>query len=283
MSVSIAFFGLASTPCAAPAAEAAASAAVRHAAPKVPEYMHQFDMLTRKIDTLLMHQRLGDIAIIDEIQYASVPGRKDPANPWQSEGPLRIPAFTFVPKDLGSRKVPLVVFVHGGVHGNFGGASEIKMTRELLEQGYAVIAPEYRGSTGYGSELYNQIDYGGTEIDDTHAARNWAVENLPNVDGSRVGIIGWSHGGLHSLLTVFRWPDDYQVAYAGVPASDLVQRMGYSGEEYNTLFASFICETASEDPGEFRRLSPLFHSDNLRTPLLFNTATNVGDLNVIEV
>lgn len=280
-SVSIAIFGLALESSAALADAAAAPA--RHAPPPVPEYMHQFDTLTRKIDTLLMHQRLGDIATVDEIQYTSVPGRKDPSRPWASGGPLRIPAFTFVPKGLGARKVPLVVFVHGGVHSNFGGASEIKVTRELLEQGYAVIAPEYRGSTGYGSGLYNQIDYGGTEIDDTHAARNWAVEHLPNVDGSRVGIIGWSHGGLHSLLTIFRWPEDYQVAYAGVPASDLVQRMGYSGEEYNQLFASFIGKTAAEDPMEYRRRSPVYHADKLRTPLLIHTATNDGDVNVMEV
>ncbi|MBL8268474.1 alpha/beta hydrolase family protein, partial [Steroidobacter sp.] len=74
-----------------------------------------------------------------------------------------------------------------------------------------------------------------------------------------------------------------QVAYAGVPASDLVQRMGYSGEEYNTRFASFIGATAAEDPGEYRRRSPVFHADKLRTPLLIHTATNDGDVNVMEV
>jgi len=71
----------------------------------------------------------------------------------------------------------------------------LHIIRELMQQGYVVVAPEYRGSTGYGAEYFNQIDYGGAEVDDVHDARNWAVANFPHIDGSRIGIMGWSHGG----------------------------------------------------------------------------------------
>ncbi len=57
------------------------------------------------------------------------------------------------------------------------------------------------------------------------AARDWAVETLPFVDASRVGILGWSHGGLIALMAVFDHPAKFQVAYAGVPVSDLPERM----------------------------------------------------------
>jgi dipeptidyl aminopeptidase/acylaminoacyl peptidase len=227
--------------------------------------------------------QLGDIANIDMARITtSQPVRM--ANPTgQGAGnPLIIPVYTFVPKKLGSARAPLIVLVHGGVHGNFG-ISNAHIVRELMEQGYVVVAPEYRGSTGYGGGLYDQIDYGGAEIDDTHDARNWAVENLPNVDPNRVGIIGWSHGGYHALFNIFRWPGDYKVAYAGVPVSDLVQRMGYKSQGYRDIYEGFIGKSADENPMEYRKRSPVNHVEKLQTPLLIHTNTNDEDVNVMEV
>jgi dipeptidyl aminopeptidase/acylaminoacyl peptidase len=196
--------------------------------------------------------------------------------------PLLIYGYTFVPKSLGARRAPLIVLVHGGVHGNFG-TTNAHIVRELLEQGYVIVAPEYRGSAGYGGDFYEQIDYGGGEIDDTHDLRNWAVQNLPQVDPKKVGIVGWSHGGLHTLFNVFNWPEDYQVAYAGVPVSDLVQRMGYKSQSYRDIFKEFIGKEAADNPAEYRKRSPVNHVDKLRTPLLVHTNTNDEDVNVMEV
>ncbi len=248
-----------------------------------PSARHDLLALQKSVDDLLWHMKLADVAQIDKVELTS-PKPIRMANPTgQGAGnPLIIPAYTFVPKKLGDRKAPLVVFVHGGVHSNFA-SSYAHIVRELMDQGYIVIAPEYRGSTGYGREFYDQIDYGGAEIDDTHAARDWGVANLPQVDPKRVGIIGWSHGGYHVLLNLVRWPKDYQVAYAGVPVSDLVMRMGYKGPGYQREFAEFIGKTAANDPMEYRRRSPVFHAAELQTPLLVHTNTNDEDVNVMEV
>ncbi|MBL8272020.1 alpha/beta hydrolase family protein, partial [Steroidobacter sp.] len=253
----------------------------KYPAPKVPEYKHEFDMLKRKIDVLSMYQRLGDIAVIEEINITSVPPRNSNPTGLGAGNPLIVPAYTFVPKALGQRRAPLLVFVHGGVHSNFSGLL-IPIARELLLEGYVLIAPEYRGSSGFGRGMYDEIDYGGAEIDDSHAARDWAVENMPNVDGSRVGILGWSHGGFHALMNVFRWPEDYKVAYAGVPVTDLVMRMAYQ-PSYPEIFQNFIGKSVNEDPLEYRRRSPVFHADKLQTPLLIHTTTNDGDVHVMEV
>ena len=86
-----------------------------------------------------------------------------------------------------------MVLIHGGVHGNFGTGSAA-IVRELVEQGYVVVAPEYRGSTGYGRGFYEAIDYGGLEVEDTYASRNYMLENFDFIDESRIGIMGWSHG-----------------------------------------------------------------------------------------
>ncbi|HEX2962721.1 MAG TPA: prolyl oligopeptidase family serine peptidase, partial [Ignavibacteriales bacterium] len=157
--------------------------------------------------------------------------------------------------------------------------------REMVSQGYIVAAPEYRGSTGYGKSFYEKIDYGGLEIDDNHAARDYMVENYDIVDKDRVGIVGWSHGGLITLMDIFQHPDDYQAAFAGVPVSDLVARMGYYDDEYRKEFSAefHLGKTANEDVQEYRKRSPVNYAEKLNTPLLIHTNTNDDDVNVLEV
>jgi dipeptidyl aminopeptidase/acylaminoacyl peptidase len=243
---------------------------------------HAFENVDREIDDLMWYQRLGDVADIDQFEIASSKPSREKNPTGQNAGNAVIfPFYVFSPKGLKGR-APLVVFVHGGVHGRMT-SDYAHVLRELLGHGYVIVAPEYRGSIGRGEDFYDQIDYGGAEIDDVHDARNWAVENLPNVDPRRVGIIGWSHGGFQTLMNILTWPDDYQVAYAGVPVSDLVARMGYKSAGYRELFEEFIGKQAEDNVMEYRRRSPVFHADKLKTPLLIHTNTNDEDVNVLEV
>jgi len=220
------------------------------------------------------------------VQYTSLPVAK-PANPTGQGAlnPLIIHALTFFPKGLDrSRQHPLIVFVHGGVHSRFDSES-MHIVRELIGQGYSIIAPDYRGSTGYGSEFYNSIDYGGREVDDVHAAREWMLQAYKFLDPKRVGIIGWSHGGMISLLSIFQQPKAYAVAYAGVPVSDLVARMGYKSESYRQIFSArgHFGKSAADDVEEYLRRSPVTYAAQLATPLLIHTNTNDEDVNVLEV
>jgi len=245
---------------------------------------HTLDQLQKSIDDVLWYMKVSDVARIDKVRLASqAPVRMSNPTGQGAGNPLVFWSYVFVPTSLkAGQKAPLVVFVHGGVHGDFV-TSYAHILRELMAEGYVVVAPEYRGSTGYGQSFYDQIDYGGAEIDDTYTARNWAVETLPEVDASRVAVIGWSHGGFHALHAVFRWPKAWQAAYAGVPVSDLVQRMGYKSQGYRDIYAGFIGKQAVDDPMEYRRRSPVFHADKLETPLLVHTNTNDEDVNVMEV
>jgi dipeptidyl aminopeptidase/acylaminoacyl peptidase len=247
---------------------------------------HRFDALERQIAGLQWHAKLGDVAEIDDVSYTSLPRRREPNPTGQGAGnPMIIRALTFLPKKLDrNRKHPLIVFAHGGVHSNFG-ISYVHIVRELIDQGYAVIAPDYRGSTGYGSGFYNAIDYGGREVDDVHAGRNWMIERYPFIDPARVGMIGWSHGGLITLLNIFEHPKDFAAAYAGVPVSDLVARMGYKSDSYRAIFSArdHIGKSADDDVQEYLRRSPVTHVDKLATPLLVHTTTNDEDVNVLEV
>ena len=241
-----------------------------------------FEDTQRYVDDVLWYHRLGDVANIDKFEIASSKPRRE-KNPTDvnAGNPIIFPVYVFWPKNL-TGKAPMLVFAHGGVHGRLT-SNYSHIFREALERGFVIVSPEYRGSIGHGGDLYSQIDYGGAEIDDTHDARDWAVENLPFVDASRVGIFGWSHGGFHTLMNVFQWPDDYRVAYAGVPVSDLVQRMGYTGQGYRDLFEGFIGRQPEDNVKEYRRRSPVAHVDKLKIPLLVHTNTNDEDVNVIEV
>lgn len=254
--------------------------------PGEPEPNHANDVLLKAIDDVQWRQKLGDIAEITKVRLTGPPAAREPNPTAQGAGnPLIIPAYTFIPRKMDrSRNHPLLVLVHGGVHANFSSGSA-NIVRELMEQNYVVVAPEYRGSTGYGGEFYRQIDYGGLENEDVYAARNWAVETHGFVDPKRVGILGWSHGGMITLMNIFAHPEAYAVAYAGVPVSDLVARMGYKGDDYRRIFSApyHIGKDAEQNVAEYRRRSPVWNAQKLQTPLLIHTNTNDEDVNVLEV
>jgi dipeptidyl aminopeptidase/acylaminoacyl peptidase len=242
--------------------------------------------LSKRIDDLMWLRELEDVAQVDKVRYTGPPPRVNPNPTGQGAGnPVIITAYTFMPKKYAaSGKLPLLVYVHGGVHGDFE-STAVHMIREMVEQGYAVIATDYRGSTGYGREFWRLIDYGGFEIDDVFAGKQLMLENHPNIDPERVGIIGWSHGGLITLMNIFEHPKDFKVAYAGVPVSDLIARMGYKSQSYRELFSApyHIGKTADENVNEYRRRSPAWNAEKLQTPLLIHTNTNDEDVNVLEV
>jgi predicted acyl esterase len=131
--------------------------------------------------------------------------------------------------------------------------------RGLIAQGYIVVAPDYRGSTGYGEGFWKRIDYGGSEVEDALAARDWVVANHPRIDRDRVGLIGWSHGGLITLMSLFDHPEAYVCGFAGVPVSDLVMRLGYSDSSYRALFEAdyHIGQSIGENLEEYKRRSPV--------------------------
>lgn len=250
------------------------------------ELEHRLDILEKKIDDVLWFERLKDYAFIDKVFLTGPPKWKEKNPTAQGAGnPVKFWSYVFIPKGIDyNKKYPLIVLPHGGVHANFT-TYHTHIVKEMLAQGYIVVAPEYRGSTGYGKSFYESIDYGGLEIEDCDAARKFMIENYEFVDKDRVGIVGWSHGGLIALMAVFDHPDDYKVCFAGVPVSDLVARMGYKDDSYRELFSAdyHIGKTADQNVQEYKRRSPVWNVHKLKTPLLIHTNTNDEDVNVLEV
>ena len=200
-------------------------------------------------------------------------------------GDLDIPAFVFLP--LGPTPPdgsPALVWVHEDIRGHLY-EHYIPYIREATARGYVVIAPEYRGSIGYGRAFYDAIDYGGREVDDVVTAVDVLRRRYPQVDCRRIGVIGWSHGGMIALLSVLRNPALFRAAAAIVPVSNLIERLERKGVEKQLALidpANRFGGLPQERPDVYKERSPLFQIDKLQTPLLVHVARNDMDVNIEE-
>ena len=198
-------------------------------------------------------------------------------------GDLDIPAFVFRPmKQRAAKGHPGLVWVHENIRGHLY-EHYIPYIREATDKGYVVIAPEYRGSVGYGKAFYDAIDYGGTEVDDVATAVDVLQSRYPQVDPSRIGIIGWSHGGMIALLAIFRNPVLFKSAVAMVPVSNLFQRLAWKGVERQRQAIdpqNRYGGPPSERHDIYRDRSPLYGVDKLQVPLLVHVTRNDEDVNI---
>ena len=202
-----------------------------------------------------------------------------------SKGDLEIPAFVFQPLvTRGAQRHPALVWVHEDIRGHLY-ERHIPFIRDAVARGYVVIAPEYRGSIGYGRAFYDAIDYGGAEVDDVVTAVSVLRDLYPAVDPANVGIIGWSHGGFIALHAVFRNPLLFRGAVAMVPVTNLFHRLARKGVEQQRRAIdpqNRFGGGPSERPEVYRYRSPLFQVDELRIPLLVHVADNDEDVNIDE-
>ena len=196
---------------------------------------------------------------------------------------MEIPAHVFQPLvRRGARGHAAMVWVHGGVHSNWS-TIYLPFVREAVERGYVIIAPEYRGSTGYGAEHYNAIDYGGKEVDDVASAVDY-LATLPHVDSDRIGVMGWSHGGFIATHLLFRDRHPFAAGAAIVPVTNLVFRLSYKGPRYQQGFSTQagIRGLPFERREEYIKRSPVYQVEKLQVPLLVHVATNDEDVNFVE-
>ncbi len=190
---------------------------------------------------------------------------------------LELPCYLTLPVGVPAKSLPLVVNPHGGpwFRDQWGWNPEVQW---LANRGYAVLQVGFRSTTGFGLELFNAGDheYGpGKTHTDLLDAVDWAVKQ-GLADPKRVGLMGWSFGGYATLAGLAFAPGRFACGVDGVGPSDLA-----------TLFASFPPYWAARlerwkrrmgdvqgDPELNRRLSPLYHVDAIRAPLLIGHGAN---------
>lgn len=191
-----------------------------------------------------------------------------------ASGRQLIPAYVFTPARMShDKRYPAVVVVHGAFHGHFD-VPFFPLIRGLVDRGYVVIFPEYRGSAGYGPEIYAN-DYGHTDVADVLAAARY-VSSKPFVDASRLGIFGRSRGGMLTLLAIERAPKQFRVAVDVVGLADFVAFMGYKPEHTRQEVASepgFGGKLPADNLPAYMEVSPINYVDEIETPLLVLATT----------
>lgn len=191
---------------------------------------------------------------------------------------LEVPAYLFAPLTKRADGHPAMVWVHGGVHGDWG-IGMFPFVREAVQRGYVIITPEYRGSTGYGEAHYKAIDYGGKEVDDVLSSVDF-LKTLSYVDMDRLAMMGWSHGGFITAHILFRYEHPLRAGAAMVPVTNLLFRLADHGPGYAENFAAQpgIQGLPYENVDEYLKRSPVFHVEGLKVPILVHVATNDCDV-----
>jgi dipeptidyl aminopeptidase/acylaminoacyl peptidase len=196
-----------------------------------------------------------------------------------------VPAWLFVPKNLDrSKKHPAIIWIHGdGINQNYDGwhvqrnyAVYYSMHQYLLQQGYVVIAPDYRGSIGYGRDWRNGVymDVGGNDAKDAWMAANY-LKNLAYVDSDRIGVWGLSYGGFFTLIAMTDQPTLFR---CGIDVAGVVDYEMYYNDPYHGDWTESRIGTPQQNPEVYARATPISHIDRLARPMLVLHGT--ADVNV---
>ncbi|MDP8910508.1 MAG: S9 family peptidase [Actinomycetota bacterium] len=176
-----------------------------------------------------------------------------------------IEAWLYRPDEAGP--VPVVLSIHGGPE-----AQEKPIYSPLYQylrsRGIAVLAPNIRGSTGYGKTYQKLIqrDWGGGDLQDFEHAVKW-LHDQDWVDRDRIGVYGGSFGGFATLSCVTRLPDYWAAAVDIVGPSNLVTFAKAVPPTWRRFMARFVGDPETEADFLMER-SPITYVDNVRTPLL---------------
>ena len=196
-----------------------------------------------------------------------------------------VPAWLFVPKGLDrTKKHPAIVWIHGdGVNQGYDGwhvqrnyAVYYSFHQYLLQKGYVVIMPDYRGSIGYGKAWREGVymDVGGKDAKDAWVVTNY-LKTLSYVDMDRVGVWGLSYGGFFTLIAVTDQPKLFRAA---VDVAGVVDYAMYYEDPYHGGWTASRIGTPEQNPKVYEGASPLSHVDRLERPLLVLHGTS--DVNV---
>lgn len=197
-----------------------------------------------------------------------------------------VPAWLFLPRGIDkSKKHAAIVWVHGdGVNQNYDGwhvqrhySIYYALNQYLVQQGYIVLAPDYRGSIGYGRAWRTGV-YDSVGVDDETDVVKSAdyLATLPYVDTTRLGIYGLSYGGFFTLQTVTEYPTTFRAAVDIAGVADYA--MYYEDPYHGAWTASRLGGSPAQNPSGYAAASPLDHADQLQRPLLIMGGT--ADTNV---
>ena len=227
-----------------------------------PSSVFIYDMESRS----LTYQYTPRSGLPEEYMSAMIPVR------YPSSDGLEIPAYLTLPKNMGDKNLPLVVVPHGGpwARDTWGFST---YSQFLANRGYAVLQPNFRGSTGFGKAFLDAGNgqWGELMQDDI----TWGVKYLVEkgiVDPDRVAIFGGSYGGYATLAGLAFTPDVYAAGVSFVGPSNLITLLNSIPpywEAARKMFHERMGDPSTpEGEAQLKRQSPLFSADRIVAPLL---------------
>ncbi len=179
------------------------------------------------------------------------------------------------PDFSGAKKYPVILHVYGGPGAqtvrNAWEGSNFLWHQMMAQKGFIILELDTRGTAGRGHGFETPIyhNFGGPELADELAATKY-LKSLDYVDGSRIGIWGWSFGGFMTVTTMFKAGGVFKAGFAGSPVTDWRQ--------YDTIYTERYMGRPQDDPEGYRDSSPVNFAAGLNGKLLI--AAGTGDDNV---
>jgi dipeptidyl aminopeptidase/acylaminoacyl peptidase len=236
-----------------------------------PVYYYLYDRASKQATMLFSNRPALEkfkLAKVKPIEYKARDG-------------MMIYGYLTTPAGAEAKDLPMVVFPHGGPWGRDLWGYD-PYAQWLANRGYAVLQPNFRGSTGYGKQYLNAGDkqWAGTMHTDLLDGKDWAVQQ-GTADAKKVCIMGGSYGGYATLAGVAFSPDAFACGVDIVGPSNLNTLLKTIPPYWSTLLAVF--HKRMGDNEEFlKSQSPLFKADQIKVPLLIGQGANDPRVNKAE-
>ena len=236
---------------------------------KSPNNIYIYDFGTKELkkltNTLSSEIDGSDLVSAEVVRYKSFDG-------------LEIPAIYYKPHQAGKeKKVPALVWVHGGP----GGQSRVgyfSLIQYLVNHGYAILAVNNRGSSGYGKSFYkmDNRNHGDKDLNDCIWGKKY-LASLDYIDSAKIGIIGGSYGGYMTLAALSFKPDEFNVGVDIFGVANWLRTLKEIPpywESFKKALFEEIGDPNTADTVRLKQYSPLLHASNIKKPLMVLQGAN---------
>ena len=244
--------------------------------PNSPGDIYTYELSTNKLNKITSNLNSNvnpkDLVNAEVIRYESFDG-------------LEIPAILYKPHSASKKnKVPALVWVHGGP----GGQSRVgysALIQYLVNHGYAILAVNNRGSSGYGKTFYSldDLNHGEDDLQDCVWGKKW-LQDQDYINPDKIGIIGGSYGGFMTMAAMTFEPEEFKVGVNIYGVTNWIRTLRSIPAYWESTRESLYKEMGNpytEDSLRLYNISPLFHAKNIKNPVMVLQGAN--DPRVLQI
>jgi dipeptidyl aminopeptidase/acylaminoacyl peptidase len=234
-----------------------------------PNNIYVYNMGSKELkkltETLNPEINANDLVASEVVRYPSFDG-------------LEIPAINYKPLGATKRnKVPALVWVHGGPGGQ-SRTSYSSLIQYLVNHGYAILAVNNRGSSGYGKTFFkmDDLNHGDKDLKDCIWGKKW-LQAQDYIDKEKIGIIGGSYGGYMTMAAMTFTPDEFKVGVNIFGVTNWLRTLKsippYWESFRNALYKE-LGDPTTADSVRLYEISPVFHAHKVKNPVMVLQGAN---------